>query len=67
MKLVRNTNIKIPKVPNFLVIYQGEEIPDATLSISIFDDEALENIVKQWTEQLKKRAREIRGELNESA
>ena len=48
--------IEMPRVPNFLRRTDGE-----TMSIADFADEGLEEIGRLWTENLIKRAQEIRA------
>lgn len=59
-KIILGLPILVPKVPNFLLV---DDIESA-FSIAQFSDDELRSIGQAWTEQLIKRAQEIRNAKN---
>lgn len=53
MKINVEAMIKVPKVPNFFIMDNGEKIP-----ISAVKEEYLREIGESWTEDLIRRAKE---------
>jgi len=62
MKINVELNIKIPSVPNFIM---PENKNHASIPISDFSNEQLEDIGREWTEKLIKLAETRRGESYE--
>lgn len=57
MEININAHVKIPRVPNFISLKNGEKVP-----ISAIKEDYLQEIGKEWTANLITRAREMKDD-----